>query len=282
MTIQRSRLSSFGTQLLAVAILALASLPADAKTLPIEPVTQESPVWCWVAVGEMVFDYFDIPNVNPAGDFQCGIIGLLAAGTWANACAYQCQLCQVPAGSAAGVIGMLRDYPRKVSYATAEEVTTLSASHKTRPLQPDEIKSEIDDGNPIIAGISPSGRPAGGSAAHVALIIGYRATEDSFELRVNDPYPFGGWQGNPYLAAGGETEESGSYWIPYESFRQALSWSESFSVSDQGSFQAPVGRSCCMSNGDECGPFLNQLPAPLRSACTCPFGNPYAVGRVCR
>ena len=41
--------------------------------LHIPPLFQERPSWCWAAVGEMVFKYYDIPALHRA-DYQCGIV----------------------------------------------------------------------------------------------------------------------------------------------------------------------------------------------------------------
>lgn len=57
------------------------------KVLPVPPRYQETPVWCWVAVGEMVFRYYGIPNMNGPGNYQCGVIGALAgpySPCWGN------------------------------------------------------------------------------------------------------------------------------------------------------------------------------------------------------
>ena len=70
---------------------------SEAGSLSIRPVIQKASVWCSAAVGEMVFDYFHVPNVNPAGHFQCGILGVLAAGKQWQECAYRCERCPVPA-----------------------------------------------------------------------------------------------------------------------------------------------------------------------------------------
>src|SRR5689334_6854940 len=45
--------------------------------LVVAPVQQETEVWCWLAVGEMVFRYYGLPSVNGFGDYQCGIVGAL-------------------------------------------------------------------------------------------------------------------------------------------------------------------------------------------------------------
>jgi hypothetical protein len=43
-----------------------------------------------------------------------------------------------------------------------------------------------------------------------------------------------------------------------------------------------LGRSCCMSRGGMCGPFLNQPALPVGSPCSCQYGNPFAAGTVCQ
>src|SRR5262245_42149884 len=62
---------------------------ASERTLPISPVVQRSPVWCWAAVGEMVFRYFGSQNADPGGTFQCAIVEAMAdRGT--SPCARDC------------------------------------------------------------------------------------------------------------------------------------------------------------------------------------------------
>ena len=205
----------------------LAAAPASAGRLPIAPVIQQTHVWCWVAVGEMIFRHAGVRGVNPVGNYQCGIVGLLAAGTPANACASQCERCAVPAGSAAAIRDMLEDYPRRVAAVTGRPAPRIRAHVVRRALIPGEVVDEIDRARPIVAGISPAGRPQGGSA-HVALIVGYEA--GGATLIVNDPYPFPGFQ-NPYFAAGGApTDRPGAYRIPYHAFQRGLDWAESFTV----------------------------------------------------
>jgi len=208
-------------------LLVIGAAPAAAARLPIAPVVQQTHVWCWVAVGEMIFRHAGVRGVNPVGNFQCGIVGLLAAGTPASACATQCELCAVPAGSAAAIRDMLEDYPRRVAAVTGRPTPRIRAHIVRRALIPGEVVDEIDRTRPIVAGISPAGRPAGGSA-HVALIVGYEA--GGATLIVNDPYPFPGSQ-NPYFAAGGTpTQHPGAYRIPYHAFQRGLDWAESFTV----------------------------------------------------
>jgi len=255
----------------------------SAEDLNITPRVQETYVWCWVAVGEMVFEHFDVPNVNPGGDYQCGIIGLLAVGTMRQDCAFRCQNCTVPAGSAAGVRNMIEDYPRRVAAVGDEDVPHLAVTYRHSALPFDSVKNEIDDEHPVIAGISPSGRPSmWASSQHVALIVGYDDDSDEPRLLVNDPYPFS--TANPYLAAGAESNGDGSYWISYSSFRDHLHWAESFAVRKIGMIAAvPKGGYCCFLGpygADSC-PLNLSGRLPLGSVCTCTYPAARFTGRVC-
>jgi hypothetical protein len=216
------------------ALLMLAA-PARAGVLPIQPVVQETQVWCWLAVGEMIFKYLGIRNVNPAGIYQCGIIGALAADQYGmnHPCNVDCRNCVVPAGEEVWVRAMLERYPAVVQavYGPAQQ---LVAGHDSRILSPDEVAAEIDAGLPMIAGVTPYGLPAGVSA-HVALIIGYERGQDgALWLLVNDPYPYNFAGHNPYVAAGGQEQPGGgSYWISYDNFAYGLQWAETFRIRRQ-------------------------------------------------
>jgi hypothetical protein len=231
----------------------------------------------------MVFEHYDIPNVNPGGDYQCGIVGLLAAGTMRHDCAFRCQNCSVPAGSAAGVRNMIEEYPRRVAAVGAQDVARLRASYQSGPLSFSAVQREIDAEHPIIAGISPSGRPSRwASSQHVALIVGYDETEDDERLLVNDPYPFE--EANPYVAAGADSNGDGSYWISYRTFRTRLDWAESFVVKRVGTIAAtPKGDCCCFMGpyGADACPLNLSGSLPLGSPCTCTYPATRFTGRVC-
>lgn len=267
-----------------VGLLSIAGT-ATATELPIPPRMQETPVWCWVAVGQMTFEFFGVPNVNPAGDYQCGVIGLLAAGTIREDCAYRCENCVVPAGSKDGVIRMIEDYPARVAYVGDEDVPRLTVRYRARPLDEDTLMEAIDRETPVIAGISPSGRPGPwATSQHVALIVGYDSDDEGdVQLLVNDPFPFAG--ANPYIQAGGDANGDGSYWISYRAFRARLDWAESFVVAQSGTIRAtPKGDFCCFVSpfgADSC-PLNLSGRLPLGAQCTCTYP-PSArfFGRVC-
>jgi hypothetical protein len=89
---------------LIVLLMMAVGWPASTKAseLLIDPVYQQTPVWCWAAVGEMVFTHYGVANINPAGNFQCGIIALLHP-----ICNQDCRACQVGAGSLSTMNNML-------------------------------------------------------------------------------------------------------------------------------------------------------------------------------
>lgn len=266
-------------------VCALAISMVAASDLGITPRIQETYVWCWVAVGQMVFEHFDIPNVNPAGDYQCGIVGLLAVGTIREDCAYRCQNCTVPAGSATSIVRMIEDYPKRVAFVGNNEVPRLRATYLTRALSIRDLKEELDNERPIIAGISPSGRPARWvNSEHVALIVGTDDTADRELLLVNDPYPFGSGWPNPYERAGAVNNGNGSYWISYSAFLQRLQWHESILVRQIGVIPAtPKGDGCCFVGpyGRDFCPLNLTGPLPLGTICTCNYPAARFVGKVC-
>ena len=214
----------FGRLLL---VFCLFSPPAFSdETLPISPIYQETPVWCWAAVGEMVFRHYDVPTINHVGNFQCGIVALMHP-----ACEFNCGNCILPAGSLRYMNNMLTRYPEVASHRTDMPVGRIATMPVHRSLTKSEVKTEIDSGRPIVAGVSPSGFSFGGTSQHVALIVGYEEEGSSFNLVINDPFPYGvlmfQGQQDPYIMAGGSDIGSGQYQIRYESFKNRLLWRES-------------------------------------------------------
>jgi hypothetical protein len=275
------------------------SWSAGAEELYIDPVYQQTPVWCWAAVGEMVFTHYGVEVINPAGNFQCGIIALLHP-----ICNQDCRNCIVPAGSLATMNNMLTQYPEVASRVTGTSTHITTRTRGSR-LSLSEVQAEIDGGRPIVAGISPSGYQISNVSQHVALIVGY----DDEDLIVNDPFPFdtNAFAGNPYEAAGGQEVARGQFQIPYAQFVTRLRWRESIygircsgsSCSNSGddddddyesdsdddgdrdygrgrvTTPPPVqyGRSCASRTG-QCGPFYNQPAQPVGTQCWCatPWG----------
>lgn len=205
---------------------------AKDETLDIEPVYQRTPVWCWVAVSEMILKHYDVPNMNPAGIYQCGLVGVMALhGMFPQQCNLACQMCTVPAGSPDRITQLLENYP-EVLRRNGRSAADVDVTYTHDALSPDDLVAQIDGGHPVIAGITPSspGVPVS-TSAHVALIVGYR--DDGNEVVVNDPFPYDEvGMPNPYTGLGGEEIENWQYAIGYDDLVDGLNWIETFTVTD--------------------------------------------------
>lgn len=195
----------------------------------IAPIFQLAPMWCWATCGEMIFRYYKVPNMNPAGIYQCGLIGFMLGGV----CNANCALCNmVGAPNSAFIQKMIKDY----SAAASKNAIKLSSQHKNSALSYDDVKKEIDAKRPIIAGVNTSGINKK-MTEHVAVVIGYSENtvkqKNGEELickyiKVNDPFPFNNFGNNPYVKAGGKDLGQGQYEILYDDFVKKLVWKESF------------------------------------------------------
>jgi hypothetical protein len=195
--------------------------------LPIPPLFQETAVWCWAAVAEMVLRYYGQPNLNPAGDYQCGIVGTLG-----GVCAFDCRACIYSIGNAANYVAALQRYPL-IAQQFGFFARPLAVRYLPRPLAFAEVQAEIDARRPVIAGISPSGFPQVFSPQHVCLIVGYDESGGAQRLIVNDPFPYGvgplGPYGDPFLQRGGRLVRPGQYEIAVAGF-SALAWTDTILV----------------------------------------------------
>lgn len=191
-------------------------VPAGSRSrrLAIRPVRQQTQVWCWLAVGEMIFQHFGLPNVNPAGNFQCGIIGRISDP--GSPCYADCMRCIRPSGSNQGTLEMIAAYGR----STAGRAFRYSEG---RAISPAAVVANIDAGRPIIAGISYHARVAQADAEHVALITGYDLAGGRLSLVVNDPFPYNPGQ-NPFIRHGGTQVAPHQYRIDYAAFRDQVFW----------------------------------------------------------
>lgn len=209
--------------LLTAAFMFEAPKQAVAEDLSISPVAQQTPVWCWAAAAEMVFDHYGFPNLNPGGNFQCAIVAAQGGPCFTN-----CGLCINAGGSTQRIAQVMRQY-------------AAAARHYTGYVNPDfrprtkgimtrqEIIDTIDGGAPIIAGITPSGvpfPPGAGFSQHAVVIVGYEGAGNGFEVIVNDPYPYP-YGSAPYLQAGATMLQAGQYQIRYQTFVSVFKYGNS-------------------------------------------------------
>ena len=224
----KNSIAAFGVGLFLVLLVPVNLTMAAEVKLHIPPVFQERPSWCWAAVGEMVFKYYDVPAAHRT-DYQCGI----AQGR--NLCKGipNCFECDLSAGNEATMVNMLEQYPVMATRGGTAGDIALTAQSKSGSLSEAEVKNELDQGRPIIVGISPTGFMVDGTAQHMALIVGYEDRSGDLMLTVNDPFPYEDmrflWIGNAYLSARASGGSEGEYEIEYEAFRLRLKWTHTIS-----------------------------------------------------
>lgn len=224
---------------------------AAGVVLDVNGAYQQTPMWCWLTVGQMLFEYY---NVLPANSFsaysQCQIMQTIYLGNQNfAACAANCGACAMLGGaSTREVEGMIVDFPHRLSALTSTRVPRLFAA-TAGPLKPAEVTDELARQNPLVVAISPSQSPYTAMrsmnpftvAQHVALLVGVLEVKGKVWYRINDPFPFQATgMLSPYLANGGLVHVSPSklgtvsYWIRDDALRAGLKWSETFLVRRDG------------------------------------------------
>jgi hypothetical protein len=209
----------------------------NSSQLPISGVFQQTAEWCWAAVGEMVLRYYNEPNLNPFGNYQCGEVGLAGnLGLLPSICQFDCSQCVVGIGNGQRFASFLQAYPNAARSVTGgQSARTLSVSHFTSALSFSQVTASIGASTPIIAGITPDNIPSPLGPAHATLIVGYDASVAGRQwLYVNDPYPYGlgplGPYGDPYLRRGATYIAQGRYLIDYSTFAAGLFWTDTITV----------------------------------------------------
>lgn len=212
-----------------LSVLAWSEAAQAQVVLPIPATKQYSPVWCWLAVGEMVFRSLGVPQAQlppwlaaqvPANaQYQCG--ELAVNPSYGSGCPLAAS-----AGSTLGLDSLLHSYPPFVGSPAVHLI-------QDGPLQFSVIQNEINNGRPIILGISPGMQtpsyPFGGgntTPEHAVLLVGYTATGD---VIINDPFPYQTMplQPNPYLSAGGAQVGPLTYEISPAALVAQLRWTVS-------------------------------------------------------
>src|SRR5262245_1175319 len=216
----------FGVGVFLALLTPVAPTVAAEVKLHIPPVFQERPSWCWAAVGEMIFKYYYVPAAHRT-NYQCGIVQGRKLCTGAP----NCSECDLPDGDDAIMTSMLQQYPLMTAQGGAAGDIALTVQSKTGSLSEEEVKKELDEGRPIIAGVSPSGFKVDGISQHMALIIGYDVSSGNLRLTVNDPFPFEDdrflWIANPYqpnMDMSGDND--GQYEVSFERFRSRIKWTQ--------------------------------------------------------
>jgi Papain-like cysteine protease AvrRpt2 len=201
-------------------------------SIVIPPVQQETEVWCWLAVGEMIFRYYGLPTVNPGGDYQCGIVGAVgySQNGACDACNINCGNCVRPAGSAAMVSYMLTTYPKVACRELYNQNRTLNNLFFSGYLSETNLVNELNLNRPVIAGINPGSQfVLPGNSQHVALIKGYYYDSgNNLILKINDPFPYYTTGFDPYVANGAIANGDLSYEMSYAAFVNGMLWNTSW------------------------------------------------------
>jgi hypothetical protein len=197
---------------------------SKAKTLPIAPIAQQTPVWCWAATAEMVFRYYSVPNLNQYGNYQCGIVAVYFGGQ----CAQNCGLCVAPIQGMAQLNLLINDYDL-VARQLGVPSPDVRSQIRYSALEVSEVAREIEAGRPIIAGITAGGFPFPNFSQHVVVIVGYDLSGSEPYLIVNDPFPYNfvPGAGNPYMVARATEIQPGQYRISVAAFKGYMAWGNS-------------------------------------------------------
>ena len=205
---------SFGV--IGLLFLTVGSMPvrAHATVLPIQPIAQQMPEWCFAASAAMIFQYLGYPNLSPVGNYQCAVVA--AQG---GPCMENCGACLNGGGTMQNVALTMQSYAiwaqQLAGYQNPQVVL-----HEYGILSPAEIAYQIDNDGPILAGISPGQipfPPGLGVSQHAVVVVGYEGDSNNFEVVLNDPYPYVG-MANPYLATGGVMLQPGQYRVAFSIF----------------------------------------------------------------
>src|SRR3954451_19019831 len=77
---------------------------AERKELKANAITQETPVWCWAATSSMALKLLGFRNINPAKDYQCGVVAAALPG------GDDCTKCVTPLGSMDRIVDVIERY----------------------------------------------------------------------------------------------------------------------------------------------------------------------------
>jgi Peptidase_C39 like family len=194
----------------------------SAKTLNIEPIAQQTEVWCWAAATEMIFKHYSLPNINPGGNYQCGIVAAYYGSN--SSCWFDCFSCISAIGPMSNAKNLIDGYGVVARNFTNSRVLTSSLIFS--PLPFNEVAREIDSLRPIVAGISPQGYAYPNISEHIVAIVGYQIMDGVELVVVNDPFPYDLFplSPNPYVIAGAARSRPGQYIISYPEFIGRLRW----------------------------------------------------------
>jgi hypothetical protein len=209
--------------LLAAACAASGALPAYGQRteLKTDLIVQQTPSWCWAAAASMALNMLGFPDINPAKNYQCGVV----AAAFPN-CDDDCTKCETTLDNMAKFVGVLDRYR---DLAQRGHPTALQAAFKPNfTLYPSfvRIKRSLDHSYPVIAGVSFDGAPADPAVPeHALLITGYEENylgTGEVWMIVRDPFPYEAGA-DPYSMFGYPYRRStGKATVPWRTLRDRM------------------------------------------------------------
>jgi hypothetical protein len=177
----------------------------------------------------MILRYHGLPNLNPAGNYQCGIVGgyYFLLGGALHPCAGNCFLCVTPASSLFEIQRIIDGYGNLAQQAgIPSRILTSRARFGQLPLT--DLARELDAGRPVLAGVSFPGQPTlPGISGHAVVISGYSARTPIPTVTIRDPYPYELYipaNQNPYLLSGATYLGPGSYRVQLPTLSTSILW----------------------------------------------------------
>ena len=189
-------------------------IPPKAE-LDIPAISESKPGWSWAAVGQMVMDFYNVPPLYGADNWQCSLADFLTG----------VQACEAPKASAeAATLKLIQGYsPFAYKFFGEDPVVLRYQQHKV--LSPIDAIHEIRFERPFIAVVQPPKSSEGDKGGKdVVLVVGYEGAPSDLKLIVNDPRPYQVGS-NPYTDVGAEQRDvNGQYAIGYNDFVQQMKW----------------------------------------------------------
>lgn len=203
--------------------------------LPVPPVMQQTPVYCWAASGEMIFQYYHVPSGFGGPSDQASIVR--STGGPFSPCWNNPGGCIWPAGTSDTILFMLHTYPEVSRMLTGNQsIPRIMASFQNLPLTESQLKQQIDKGQPVLIALNPSMNGAH-VPEHAIVLTGYHYAPPPAApmappimwVVLNDPFPyFQVMPTTPYLVLGGVAGTSGldrlRFGVPYSALVNQLSW----------------------------------------------------------
>jgi hypothetical protein len=188
-------------------------------TMPVE--TQQTPVWCWAATASMALQLLGFPDLNPGRNYQCGVV----AAAFPD-CDDDCTKCVTTIDAMTNMVGVLDRYrDLSIQRSSRPFFEAFNPNYVPYPHWA-RIKHSLDLSYPVIAGISPDGKPSNPARSeHAVLITGYddnyRGSGEQWVI-VKDPYPYASGA-SPYSNAGYPYQPaSGTAQLPWRILRDRM------------------------------------------------------------